>query len=195
MPTETETLRQSYTPIHAPRGNTLACKGWQQEAAMRMLMNNLDEEVGERPQDLVVYGGPGQAGRRWDCYRALVRGLKALENHETLLGQWRQPVAAFKTHENRPPGLIANPERRGLRAYSEGAEDRRMRCCRGDVGRSAAHAEKCRPKKGKRFGWAGRQVRGHYSRACRTRRSARHAHRSDLGARSAERICAEWHDV
>src|SRR5258707_4302155 len=108
MPTETETLRQSYTPIHAPRGNALSCKGWQQEAAMRMLMNNLDEEVGERPRDLVVYGGTGKAARNWDCYHAIVRSLKELAEDETLLVQSGKPVGAFKTHEYAPRVLIAN---------------------------------------------------------------------------------------
>ncbi|HTD22559.1 MAG TPA: urocanate hydratase [Terriglobales bacterium] len=108
MPTETETLRQSYTPIHAPRGNTLSCKGWQQEAAMRMLMNNLDEEVGERPRDLVVYGGTGRAVRNWDCYHAIIAALKELENDETLLVQSGKPVGVFQTHEHAPRVLIAN---------------------------------------------------------------------------------------
>ena len=90
MPVETEA--PAYTPIRAPRGTALSCKGWQQEAAMRMLMNNLDEEVGERPQDLVVYGGTGKAARNWDCYHAIVRSLKALENDETLLVQSGKPV-------------------------------------------------------------------------------------------------------
>jgi urocanate hydratase len=106
MPVETEV--PSYTPIHAPRGAALSCKGWQQEAAMRMLMNNLDEGVGERPQDLVVYGGTGKAARNWDCYHAIVRSLKALENDETLLVQSGKPVGIFKTHEYSPRVLIAN---------------------------------------------------------------------------------------
>jgi urocanate hydratase len=106
MPVETEA--PAYTPIRAPRGTTLSCKGWQQEAAMRMLMNNLDEEVGERPRDLVVYGGTGKAARNWDCYHAIVRSLKALENDETLLVQSGKPVGVFKTHEYSPRVLIAN---------------------------------------------------------------------------------------
>jgi urocanate hydratase len=106
MPVEAEA--PSYTPIRAPRGNTLSCKGWQQEAAMRMLMNNLDEEVGERPRDLVVYGGTGKAARNWDCYHAIIRSLKALENDETLLVQSGKPVGVFKTHEYSPRVLIAN---------------------------------------------------------------------------------------
>ena len=103
-----ETEAPAYTPIRAPRGTTLSCKGWQQEAAMRMLMNNLDEEVGERPRDLVVYGGTGKAARNWDCYHAIVRSLKALENDETLLVQSGKPVGVFKTHEYSPRVLIAN---------------------------------------------------------------------------------------
>ncbi|MCU1270395.1 MAG: urocanate hydratase [Acidobacteriaceae bacterium] len=106
MPVEIEA--PTYTPVRAPRGTTLSCKGWQQEAAMRMLMNNLDEEVGERPRDLVVYGGTGKAARNWDCYHAIVRSLKALENDETLLVQSGKPVGVFKTHEYSPRVLIAN---------------------------------------------------------------------------------------
>src|SRR5438445_1648425 len=108
MPVDTETQTSSYTRIRAPRGATLSCKGWQQEAAMRMLMNNLDEEVGERPHDLVVYGGTGKAARNWDCYHAIIRSLKALENDETLLVQSGKPVGVFKTHEYAPRVLIAN---------------------------------------------------------------------------------------
>jgi urocanate hydratase len=96
------------THIRAPRGTTLSCKGWQQEAAMRMLMNNLDEDVAERPQDLVVYGGTGKAARNWDCYHAIVRSLRNLENDETLLVQSGKPVGVFKTHEYAPRVLIAN---------------------------------------------------------------------------------------
>ncbi|HEY4052716.1 MAG TPA: urocanate hydratase [Terriglobales bacterium] len=106
MPVETDA--PAYTPIRAPSGTSLSCKGWQQEAAMRMLMNNLDEEVGERPQDLVVYGGTGKAARNWDCYRAIVVSLKALENDETLLVQSGKPVGVFKTHDYAPRVLIAN---------------------------------------------------------------------------------------
>ena len=94
--------------IRAPRGSTLSCKGWQQEAALRMLMNNLDPEVGERPQDLVVYGGTGKAARNWDCYHAIVKSLRALENDETLLVQSGKPVGVFRTHEYAPRVLIAN---------------------------------------------------------------------------------------
>src|SRR3979409_1146398 len=94
--------------IRAPRGNSLPCKGWQQEAAMRMLMNNLDEEVAERPKDLVVYGGTGRAARSWEAYHAIVNTLKNLENDETLLVQSGKPVGVFKTHEQAPRVLIAN---------------------------------------------------------------------------------------
>jgi urocanate hydratase len=106
MPVETEV--SAYTPIKAPRGTQLSCKSWPQEAAMRMLMNNLDEEVAERPQDLVVYGGRGKAARDWSCYHAIVAALKALENDETLLVQSGKPVGIFRTHEYAPRVLIAN---------------------------------------------------------------------------------------
>src|ERR1700684_898961 len=106
MPVETEI--QAPVSIRAPRGNSITCKGWPQEAAMRMLMNNLDEEVAERPQDLVVYGGAGEGARNWGWYTAIVRALKALENDETLLVQSGKPVGVFKTHEYAPRVLIAN---------------------------------------------------------------------------------------
>jgi urocanate hydratase len=94
--------------IRAPRGTALSCKGWHQEAALRMLMNNLDPEVAERPQDLVVYGGTGKAARNWACFDAIVRTLKRLENDETLLVQSGKPVGVFRTHEEAPRVLIAN---------------------------------------------------------------------------------------
>src|SRR5712671_7318617 len=96
------------TSIRAPRGNQITCKGWQQEAAMRMLMNNLDEEVAERPKDLVVYGGTGRAARSWEAYRAIVETLKSLDGDETLLVQSGKPVGVFKTHDYAPRVLIAN---------------------------------------------------------------------------------------
>ena len=80
-------------PFRAPRGTQISCKGWQQEAALRMLMNNLDPEVAERPEELVVYGGTGKAARNWECFHAIVRSLKALEADETLLVQSGKPVA------------------------------------------------------------------------------------------------------
>lgn len=94
--------------IRAPRGTTLRCKGWLQEAALRMLMNNLDPEVAERPEDLVVYGGRGQAARSWEAFDAIVASLEALESDETLLVQSGKPVAVFKTHPDAPRVLIAN---------------------------------------------------------------------------------------
>ena len=94
--------------IRAPRGTTLRCKGWQQEAALRCLMNNLDPDVAERPEDLVVYGGIGRAARNWDCYHAIVRELENLGNEETLLVQSGKPVAVFPTHDMAPRVLIAN---------------------------------------------------------------------------------------
>src|SRR6266851_2784918 len=108
MPVETEISPSTYMPIRAPRGTDLSCKGWSQEAAMRMLMNNLDEEVGERPRDLVVYGGTGKAARNWDCYHAIVRSLRELADDETLLVQSGKPVGVFRTHEEAPRVLIAN---------------------------------------------------------------------------------------
>jgi urocanate hydratase len=108
MPVETEITPSTYSPIRAPRGTAITCKGWQQESAMRMLMNNLDEEVGERPQDLVVYGGTGRAARSWEAYHAIVSSLRDLENDETLLVQSGKPVGVFRTHEYAPRVLIAN---------------------------------------------------------------------------------------
>jgi len=94
--------------IKAPRGKNLNCKGWIQEAALRMLMNNVDPEVAEKPQELIVYGGTGKAARNWDCFYAIVRTLKELENDETLLVQSGKPVAVFKTHQMAPRVLISN---------------------------------------------------------------------------------------
>ena len=95
-------------PIRAPRGTAITCKGWQQEAALRMLMNNLDPEVAERPEDLIVYGGAGKAARNWECYYAIVESLRGLANDETLLVQSGKPVGVFQTHEWAPRVLIAN---------------------------------------------------------------------------------------
>ena len=95
-------------PVRAPRGKELSCKGWEQEAALRMLMNNLDPEVGERPDELVVYGGRGKAARSWEAFDAIVRELRLLGNDETLLVQSGKPVAVFRTHEDAPRVLIAN---------------------------------------------------------------------------------------
>jgi urocanate hydratase len=94
--------------VRAPRGSTITCKGWQQEAAMRMLMNNLDPEVAERPEDLVVYGGTGKAARSWPAFDAIVRELQRLEGDETLLVQSGKPVGVVTTHEWAPRVLIAN---------------------------------------------------------------------------------------
>jgi urocanate hydratase len=120
--------------IHAPRGAQLNCKGWHQEAALRCLMNNLDPDVAERPDELIVYGGAGKAARNWTCFDAIVRELQSLENDETLLVQSGKPVAVFRTHEYAPRVLIANSnlvgawanwehfhelERRGLMMYGQ----------------------------------------------------------------------------
>ncbi|HEX3121635.1 MAG TPA: urocanate hydratase [Candidatus Acidoferrum sp.] len=95
-------------PFRAARGTELSCKGWQQEAALRMLMNNLDPEVAENPAELVVYGGTGKAARNWECFHAIVRTLKELANDETLLVQSGKPVAVFRTHEYAPRVLLCN---------------------------------------------------------------------------------------
>jgi urocanate hydratase len=120
--------------VRAPRGAKLNCKGWHQEAALRCLMNNLDPEVAERPEELVVYGGTGKAARNWQSFDAIVRELTRLEADETLLVQSGKPVAVFRTHEHAPRVLIANSnlvgawanwehfhelERRGLMMYGQ----------------------------------------------------------------------------
>jgi urocanate hydratase len=120
--------------IRAPRGTTLTCKGWPQEAALRMLMNNLDPEVAERPEDLVVYGGSGRAARDWACFDAIVDALTTLDADETLVVQSGKPVARFRTHTHAPRVIIANAnlvprwatwevfrdlERRGLTMYGQ----------------------------------------------------------------------------
>ena len=94
--------------IKAPTGTSLQCKGWLQEAALRMLMNNLDAQVGEKPEELIVYGGTGKAARNWECYHAIVRSLQSLENDETLLVQSGKPVGIFRTHRDAPRVLIVN---------------------------------------------------------------------------------------
>ena len=94
--------------IKAPTGTKLTCKGWIQEAAMRMMMNNLDPDVAERPEDLIVYGGSGKAARNWEAFSAIVESLKKLENDETLLVQSGKPVGIFKTHTNAPRVIISN---------------------------------------------------------------------------------------
>src|SRR6478735_3325847 len=101
MPTVSRTIR-------APRGTALSCKGWSQEAALRMLMNNLDPDVAERPDDLIVYGGSGKAARNWESFDAIVRSLTTLEHDETLLVQSGKPVGVFQTHPGAPRVLIAN---------------------------------------------------------------------------------------
>ncbi|MEY4609075.1 MAG: urocanate hydratase [Gemmatimonadota bacterium] len=121
-------------PVRAPRGPEISCKGWEQEAALRMLMNNLDPEVAERPDDLVVYGGTGRAARTWQAFDDIVRSLRALESDETLLVQSGKPVAVFRTHAHAPRVLIANSnlvgrfatwdyfremERKGLMMYGQ----------------------------------------------------------------------------
>src|SRR5437016_1417389 len=97
-----------YKPIRAPRGTSISCKGWHQEAAMRMLMNNLDEEVAENPRKLIVYGGSGRAARSWEAFHEIIRALRNLENDETLLIQSGKPVGIFRTFPHSPRVLIAN---------------------------------------------------------------------------------------
>src|ERR1041385_5148389 len=97
-----------YMPVRAPRGAAITCKGWHQEAAMRMLMNNLDEEVAENPRKLIVYGGSGRAARSWNAFHGIVRRLRELENDETLLIQSGKPVGIFRTFAHSPRVLIAN---------------------------------------------------------------------------------------
>ena len=94
--------------VRAPRGTGLSCRGWTQEAALRMLMNNLDPEVAEKPDDLVVYGGTGRAARSWAAFDAIVESLRTLEDDETLLVQSGKPVGVFRTHAHAPRVLIAN---------------------------------------------------------------------------------------
>ena len=96
------------TGISARRGNDLICKGWPQEAAYRMLQNNLDPEVAENPDELVVYGGTGRAARSWDAYRSILHTLTTVERDETLLVQSGKPVGVLRTHEWAPRVLIAN---------------------------------------------------------------------------------------
>src|SRR4030042_5265661 len=101
-------LQTEKIEIKAPHGTNLFCKGWIQEAAMRMLMNNLDPEVAENPAELIVYGGKGKAARNWECFDAIVKALKELEDDETLLVQSGKPVAVFRTHTNAPRVIISN---------------------------------------------------------------------------------------
>src|SRR5918997_3370125 len=101
-------MNTSTRPVRAPRGPELSCRGWAQEAALRMLMNNLDPDVAEDPDHLVVYGGTGRAARSWDAFDAIVRSLRALESDETLLVQSGKPVGVFRTHAGAPRVLIAN---------------------------------------------------------------------------------------
>jgi urocanate hydratase len=103
----TATLAEPRT-VRAPRGTELSCRGWQQEAALRMLMNNLDPDVAERPDDLVVYGGTGRAARSWEAFDAMVRTLRSLADDETMLVQSGKPVGVFRTHRHAPRVLIAN---------------------------------------------------------------------------------------
>ncbi len=104
----TDKKKYEYKEIRAPRGSQLNTKGWSQEGALRMMMNNLDPEVGEKPEELIVYGGTGKAARSWECFWAIVESLKSLQNDETLIVQSGKPVAVFPTHAEAPRVLIAN---------------------------------------------------------------------------------------
>ena len=184
--------------IRAPRGATLNCKGWHQEAALRCLMNNLDPDVAERPEDLVVYGGAGKAARNWPAFHAIVRELQALENDETLLVQSGKPVAVFRTHEHAPRVLIANSnlvgawatwdnfnelERRGLMMYGQmtagswmtsarrascRARSRRLR--QWPTGISAARSKAASSSPAGWAGWARAPARGGLERCGLSRR-------------------------
>ena len=101
-------MTQGYSPVRAARGSTRTAKGWIQEAAKRMLMNNLDPEVAEKPEELIVYGGRGKAARNWECYHTIVETLDRLENDQTLLVQSGKAVAVLNTHRLAPRVLIAN---------------------------------------------------------------------------------------
>ncbi|HEY0593712.1 MAG TPA: urocanate hydratase, partial [Thermoanaerobaculia bacterium] len=108
MTTTAESKTAGPRTVTAPRGTAISCRGWAQEAALRMLMNNLDPAVAERPDRLIVYGGTGKAARDWECFDAIVATLRRLGNDETLLVQSGKPVGVFRTHENAPRVLIAN---------------------------------------------------------------------------------------
>jgi urocanate hydratase len=98
----------SHTNIRAPRGNQLTCKGWVQEAAMRMLMNNLDPDVAEEPDKLIVYGGRGKAARNWEAYDKIIECLKKLEDDQTLIVQSGKPVGILRSHKDAPRVILAN---------------------------------------------------------------------------------------
>src|ERR1700693_1547941 len=101
-------IEEKRGPIRAPRGSSISCKSWHQEAALRLLMNNLDPDVAERPEDLVVYGGTGKAARSWEAFDVIVRELRSLGNDETLLVQSGKAVGRFRTHPDAPRVLLAN---------------------------------------------------------------------------------------
>ncbi len=201
--------------VRAPRGTELTCRGWQQEAALRMLMNNLDPEVAERPEDLVVYGGTGKAARSWQAFDAIVRELRRLADDETLLVQSGKPVGVFRTHEWAPRVLIANSqpgrqvgqlghfrelERQGLTMYGQ------MTAGLVDLHRHAGHpaghlrdVRRARPpalrRHPARTGRADRRPGRHGRRAAAggdDERGRRAGHRGRPGARAAparDRLC------
>src|SRR2546428_14667 len=187
MTTATRTIR-------APRGTSLTCKGWQQEAALRMLMNNLDPEVAERPDDLVVYGGTGKAARNWRAFDAIVATLKTLADDETLLVQSGKPVGVFRTHEDAPRVLIANANLVGRWATWEGFREleRAGFPRRGgeSPGPGGAVGGGGPPQGRAAVGRLGRELRRRSTRGGAPRMGPGCSDRPDLGARRAERLRA-----
>src|SRR5439155_388963 len=168
--------------VRAPRGSERSCRGWIQEAALRMLMNNLDPEVAERPADLVVYGGTGKAARDWPSFEAICRTLRTLADDETLLVQSGKPAGVFATHPDAPRVLIANANLVGRWARWDVFRDldRRGLIMFGQMNAGS-------------WIYSGKEglLQGTYEtlgRAARVR--PRRAHRADVGARSPERVCA-----
>ena len=169
--------------VRAPRGTELTCKGWPQEAALRMLMNNLDPEVAERPDDLVVYGGTGRAARSWEAFDAIVRELRRLEGDETLLVQSGKPVGVVQTHEWAPARadrereprprvghLGGVPQARGARAHDVRPDDRGLVDLHRHAGNPAGHL---RDVRGDRRQAVRRHARGHDLAHGRPRRDGR----------------------
>src|SRR5438309_1527000 len=162
--TTAATQRPARQTVRAPRGPERTCKGWVQEAALRMLMNNLDPEVAEDPDHLVVYGGSGKAARTWRDFDTIVSTLRQLGNDETLLVQSRKPVGVIRTHDLAPP--VRRP-RRGPRTAG--------------AGQGPTRAAQRRPA---------RQLRGGAARVGAPRRHPRRTDRPDLRPRHAQRLCA-----
>src|SRR5437763_1270236 len=158
-------------PVRAPRGTTLTARSWQTEAPLRMLMNNLDPEVAERPDDLVVYGGTGRAARSWDAFDAIVRSLRDLEHDETLVVQSGKPAARVRTHSHAPRVVISHAT-----LVPKGA---------GWGGRRTAVPGAGVDRRRRQRGRGG-------ARAPRSGVPSRHCHRPDLGPRPARRLHPGW---